>query len=146
MPGPNPTTPTRPVHAGCVRRKEIASAASSGSGQMATKPRAAYQSQADGFSSTTTPGPRPPVGKESWGIPVRLAHMAHGYNREVQRLLLLASAILLAACAGDIQNTEAVRQGVLEYLNARTAQTGLDMNLMQVTVSSVSFQGGTEAR
>lgn len=64
----------------------------------------------------------------------------------MQRFLLPAAAILLAACAGDIQNTEAVRQGVLEYLNARTAQTGLDMNLMQVTVSSVSFQGGTEAR
>ena len=48
--------------------------------------------------------------------------------------------MLLAGCARDIQNTEAVRQGVIEYLRARTAQTGLDVNLMQVDITSVSFE------
>ena len=48
--------------------------------------------------------------------------------------------MLLAGCARNIQNTEAVRQGVIDYLKARTAQTGLDMNLMQVDVTSVSFE------
>ena len=47
--------------------------------------------------------------------------------------------MLLAGCARDIQNTEAVRQSVIDYLKARTAQTGLDINLMQVDVTSVSF-------
>jgi hypothetical protein len=63
----------------------------------------------------------------------------------VQRLALLTAAMLIAACSRDIQNTEAVRQGVLDYLKARTAETGLDMNMMQVDVTSVSFQA-TEAR
>lgn len=53
---------------------------------------------------------------------------------------------MIAACTRDIQNTESVRLGVVDYLKARTAQTGLDMNLMQVDVTSISFQGGTEAR
>jgi hypothetical protein len=64
----------------------------------------------------------------------------------VKRLALTAAAVLIAACSRDIQNTEAVRLGVVDYLRARTAQTGLDMNLMQVDVTSISFQGGTEAR
>jgi hypothetical protein len=43
------------------------------------------------------------------------------------------------ACSRDIQNADAVRAGVLDYLNARKAQTGLDPNLMQIDVTSVSF-------
>jgi hypothetical protein len=53
---------------------------------------------------------------------------------------LFAAAALLAGCARDIQNTEAVRQGVVDYLKARTAQTGLDVNLLQVDITSVSFE------
>jgi hypothetical protein len=64
----------------------------------------------------------------------------------VKKLGLAAAAVMIAACTRDIQNTEAVRQGVVDYLKARTPQTGLDMNLMQVEVTSISFQGGTQAR
>jgi hypothetical protein len=49
-------------------------------------------------------------------------------------------AMLLAACSKDIQNSEAVKQGVIDYLQARKSQTGLDINLMQVDVVSVSFE------
>lgn len=58
----------------------------------------------------------------------------------------LAIILLLAGCSRNIQNTEAVRQGIIAYLNARTSQTGLDLYQMQVDVTSVSFQGGTQAR
>src|SRR4051812_30488362 len=68
------------------------------------------------------------------------------YNRGVRILAGVAAALVLASCSKDIQNTEAVKQGVIAYLNEHQAQTGLDVNLMQVDVGSVSFQGGTEAR
>jgi hypothetical protein len=55
-------------------------------------------------------------------------------------LTLIAAVMLLTGCARDIQNTEAVRQSVVDYLKARTAQTGLDINLMQVDITSVSFE------
>lgn len=51
--------------------------------------------------------------------------------------------MLLLSCARDIQNQAAVKQGVLDYLNQRQAQTGLDMKLMQVDVTSVTFQKDT---
>jgi hypothetical protein len=63
----------------------------------------------------------------------------------VRKLAWIAVAVLLAACAKDIQNKEAVRLGVVDYLKTRQAQTGLDMNLMQVDVTTLSFSG-TEAR
>jgi hypothetical protein len=47
--------------------------------------------------------------------------------------------MLLAACTKDIQNADAVKQGVVDYLQQRKSQTGLDMNLMQVDVASVTF-------
>jgi len=67
------------------------------------------------------------------------------YNRFVthfsRRLLLVPLAALwLASCAKDIQNSEAVRQGVLDYLKARAKETGLEMNSMDVKVTSVSFE------
>jgi len=49
-------------------------------------------------------------------------------------------ALLLAGCSRNIDNGDAVRQGVIDYLRARVAQTGLDVDLMQVEVTSVSFQ------
>jgi hypothetical protein len=58
----------------------------------------------------------------------------------VRKYVIAAIAMLLAACSKDIQNSEAVKQGVIEYLQARKAQTGLDMTLMQVDVVSVSFE------
>jgi hypothetical protein len=58
----------------------------------------------------------------------------------VRKWTLFAAVMLLAGCARNIQNTEAVRQGVIDYLKARMAQTGLDVNLMQVDITSVSFE------
>jgi len=57
----------------------------------------------------------------------------------VRKLTLAAAALLLTACSKDIQNADAVKQGVVDYLQERKSQTGLDMNLMQVDVLSVSF-------
>jgi len=62
------------------------------------------------------------------------------YNRFVKTLVLLLAVVLLAACSKDIQNTEAVRQGVVDYLQQRNAETGLDVNSLVVTVTSVSFE------
>jgi hypothetical protein len=56
------------------------------------------------------------------------------------RKTLAVAILLISACSKPAQNTEAVRQGVIDYLSARKEQTGLDMNLMQVDVTSVAFQ------
>jgi hypothetical protein len=50
------------------------------------------------------------------------------------------AALLAPGCARDINNNEAVRKGVVDYLNKRKGQTGLDMTLMNVAVSNVTFQ------
>jgi hypothetical protein len=57
----------------------------------------------------------------------------------------MLATVLLAACSRDIQNTDAVRQSIVEYLNGRSAEMGLDMNLMDLEVTSVSFEQ-TKAR
>lgn len=57
----------------------------------------------------------------------------------MRKAILAAAVVLLAACSRDIQNADAVKQGVIDYLQARTAQTGLDVNSMQLDVTSVSF-------
>lgn len=63
------------------------------------------------------------------------------YNRKVKLITcLLVVAFLLAGCGRNIQNEAAVRQGVLDYLQQRKAQTGLDLDSMDVSVTSVSFQ------
>ena len=58
----------------------------------------------------------------------------------MRKLALAAAAILLAACAKDIQNPEAVRAGVMDYLRTRTSQTGLNMDMMQIEVTQLSFE------
>ncbi len=55
-------------------------------------------------------------------------------------LLLLLLALLITACSRDIQNTDAVKQGVTEYLKASQAKTGLNLDAMQIEVRSVSFE------
>jgi hypothetical protein len=58
----------------------------------------------------------------------------------VRKYTIAAVAMMLAACSKDIQNSDAVKQGVVEYLQERKTQTGLDMSLMQVDVVSVAFE------
>jgi hypothetical protein len=65
------------------------------------------------------------------------------YNRNVSirhfQTLLVAATLLLAGCAGKApQNDKAVEAGVLDYLKTRK---GLDLNSMDVKVSSVTFRG-----
>jgi hypothetical protein len=55
------------------------------------------------------------------------------------------AAASFTACSRNINNKDAVRQGVIDYLNKRSPQTGLDMKLMNVDVTSVQFQNN-EAR
>jgi hypothetical protein len=58
----------------------------------------------------------------------------------VKLLLLVPAALLLAACSRkDIQTPEAVRQAVMEDLQARQAKTGVDLSSMKVEVPSVTF-------
>lgn len=54
--------------------------------------------------------------------------------------LIAAAFGLLCACSRNINNKEAVRQGVIDYLNKRSAETGLDTKLINVDVTSVQFQ------
>jgi len=65
----------------------------------------------------------------------------------VKRIALAAAlifAVLLAACARkNIENKDAIRQAVVEYLNARQAQTGLDMSTMDVNVTAMAFERDT---
>ena len=52
--------------------------------------------------------------------------------------------LLLAACARkNIENKEAIRQAVIEYLSSRQAQTGLDMSTMDVNVLAMTFERDT---
>jgi len=63
---------------------------------------------------------------------------AFSYYRYVKRTLCIAAAIvgivMLCGCKKDIQNQEAVRQGVMSYLSKRS-----DLLAMDVGVTSVSF-------
>lgn len=62
----------------------------------------------------------------------------------VKRIGLAVVALLLAACGRkNIENTGAVREAVIEYLNSRQAQTGLDMSTMDVTVTAANFTRDT---
>ena len=62
----------------------------------------------------------------------------------VKRIALLAVTLLLAACARkNIENKEAIRQAVVEYLNSRQSQTGLDMSAMDVNVTAMTFERDT---
>ncbi len=58
--------------------------------------------------------------------------------------MLAAGMLVLAACARkNIENKEAIRQAVIEYLNARQAQTGLDISNMDVNVTAMTFERDT---
>jgi hypothetical protein len=48
--------------------------------------------------------------------------------------------LILAGCAKDIQNQEAVKQGVMDYLKERASTMGLNIGAMDANVTSVSFE------
>jgi hypothetical protein len=52
--------------------------------------------------------------------------------------------LVLAACARkNIENKDAIRQAVVEYLGSRQAQTGLDMSTMDLDVTAMTFERDT---
>jgi len=62
------------------------------------------------------------------------------YNRLVKYWPSVAvCALLLSGCGPDIQNKEAVREGILDHLRTRT---DIDLSHMDVDISSVSFREG----
>jgi hypothetical protein len=64
----------------------------------------------------------------------------------VRKIALIAALCFLAACTKDIQNKDAVRGAIVDYLQAREAQTGLKVDQMSVEVSSLTFSSsGKEA-
>jgi hypothetical protein len=61
----------------------------------------------------------------------------------VRKSALIAALSLLAACTKDIQNTDAVRGAIVDYLNARPDKMGQSVN---VQISSLTFaSSGKEA-
>lgn len=61
-------------------------------------------------------------------------------------MALIAALSLLVACAKDIQNADAVRSSIVDYLKARQEKTGLNIDMMKVDVSSLTFSSsGNEA-
>jgi hypothetical protein len=69
------------------------------------------------------------------------------YNHFVKKLLSLrvvflpiVALLFLASCAKDIQNSEAVRQGVVDYLNQRSGEIGINMDNIDVKVTNLSFE------
>ena len=55
-------------------------------------------------------------------------------------LPLFLAALVLVSCGSNINNKDAVKKGVLDYLDKRKQQTGLDMSLMNVEVTNVAFE------
>lgn len=52
-------------------------------------------------------------------------------------VVMCASALLGLGCGRNIQTQEAIRRGVIDHLSKRS---GLDVNSMQIEVSSVNFR------
>ena len=57
----------------------------------------------------------------------------------MRKIGLACSLVILGACARDINNKEAVRQGVIQHLAARK-NLDLDLSKIDVQVTSVSFR------
>jgi outer membrane murein-binding lipoprotein Lpp len=75
-----------------------------------------------------------------WRLEIPVRTTAETIIVTVRLGALLVLAVLLAGCSKNIQNEEAVRSAVIEYLNARAPQTGLDMSAMTVQVATMSFE------
>ena len=52
---------------------------------------------------------------------------------------LAAAALTLIGCSKNIDTTEAVKAGVMDYMNSVAPKIGLDLNNMTVDVPAVSF-------
>jgi hypothetical protein len=52
----------------------------------------------------------------------------------------LAGLLVCVACSKNIQTSEAVRAGIMDYLSGTAAKIGLDMSAMQIDVPAVTFQ------
>ena len=62
------------------------------------------------------------------------------YNRGVKIASLVLIAFTLAACSRTaIDNKDAVKAAMIEYLNANSKETGLDPARMDVNVNAVTF-------
>ena len=62
---------------------------------------------------------------------------AHGYNQVVRTGLILALFLALAACNRGNQDTNAIRQGVLDHLAGRS----LNVSAMDIDIPSVQYHG-----
>lgn len=58
----------------------------------------------------------------------------------MRKLIVIVAALVTISCSKDIQNDDAVKQAVVDYLHARNSQTGLNLDAMTIDVTSVSFQ------
>ena len=58
----------------------------------------------------------------------------------MKKYALAVAVLVLAACSKNIQNPEAVKEGVVDYLKRRAPTMGLDMSAMDVNVGSISFE------
>jgi hypothetical protein len=58
----------------------------------------------------------------------------------VKKCVLVVSVLVLASRSKNIQNPEAVKEGVIDYLKQRAPTMGLDMSAMDVNVGSISFE------
>lgn len=57
---------------------------------------------------------------------------------------LVLCALTLAACSRkDIDNKDAVKAAIVEYLSARSKETGLDPQRMDINVNAVAFERDT---
>src|ERR1700675_1234798 len=79
-------------------------------------------------------------------MPFRSPPLAPEYNRKVRKMALIAGISVLAADKSDIQNADAVRGSIGDYLKERQAKTGLNVDLMKVDVLNLAFSSsGSEA-
>ena len=58
----------------------------------------------------------------------------------MKKIWLAAALLFAAACSKNIQNPDAVKQAITEYLNAKSGQTGLNMANIAIEVTALEFE------